>query len=246
MKTKHIFGVALCVLLACGAKAQLLYDDFNDGVLDTNKWHVETVWYNSEMYETNGEAVFVNRGDLTTKATMPAGVVVEGRVRLTGSDHDVFNIRLRSTDDALASTNCVIAQFAIRDNDFGPLGVNNIAIYGTSGGGLVKASYPFSMNTYYLFKVVDDSTNVTIFLNNTNTPVVSLQITNRSGFKIGLNNREGVGSISQGSVSRLDFIQISALFPPPYLTIAVKTVRVNMYVSIGKTYQLQSSSDLIT
>ena len=211
MKKAILLSFSLCCLIT-NISAQLS-DDFNDGVLDANKWVVETIWYNSEMYETGGEAVFVNRGDITSKAELPSAVIVEGRVRLSGSDHDLFNIRLRSGATVTESQNCVIVQFAIRDNDFGPLGVDNIAIYGSAGGGMVKASYPFVMNTYYNFKVVDNLTNVTVFIGNTNVPVVSLSITNRSGFHIGFNNREGVGSISRGSIARLDYISATPLNP---------------------------------
>jgi hypothetical protein len=52
-------------------------------------------------------------------------------------------------------------------------------------------------------------------------------------------NRE----LSRSEVQTLYSIEKS---PFPHLTIVVKTVRVDMYVEIGKTYQLQSSSDLNT
>ena len=34
--------------------------------------------------------------------------------------------------------------------------------------------------------------------------------------------------------------------PSPYLTIAIKTIRLNMFVALGKTNQLESSSNLIS
>jgi hypothetical protein len=60
---------------------------------------------------------------------------------------------------------------------------------------------------------VDDGASVTLYFNGSNTPLVTLNTTNRAGYKLGLQNREGScggSSISAGSQTWLDYIQVVA------------------------------------
>ena len=99
MKTKDsIIIFAACVALTAGeysTNAQLLFDDFNDSVINTNLWQISLPFAGSQAFETNGRAVMIARGSFDTKQSFPPSIVVRGRFKFSGTE-DFFQVALRS------------------------------------------------------------------------------------------------------------------------------------------------------
>jgi hypothetical protein len=230
------------------ANAQLIIgDDFSASELNTNVWSVAMPFCDSQMYQSNGAALFVNRGRLLTKAPLPMQFEIQGQFQLTGSSHDQFALFLR-TDGAVAAPgtfcNGITAQFQIRSGDQGQEGVNNVGLFDSATAKYVGASFPLVMNSPYVFRIVDNATNIVLYLSDTNTPLVTLNTINRSGSLLGIQNREGDcggSSISAGSVTQLDYIY--AVDVPPFLSIETAAVRLRWFAESNSTYQIQWSAD---
>jgi hypothetical protein len=94
----------LCLLLAVIAMGHIpifgqtiINDHFNGTVINTNVWTVITPFCDSEMYESNGVAVFENCGTLLTKSSLPSQIQVSGNFMLTNSQYGKLQIYTRTT-----------------------------------------------------------------------------------------------------------------------------------------------------
>lgn len=243
-----LIAVTAMIATLGDANAELIInDDFSAGGLNTNVWSVAVPFCDSQMYQSNDAAVFINRGRLLTKASLPMQYEIQGQFQLAGSSCDQFALFLR-TDGAVAvpGTFCngITAQFQIRSGDQGQEGANNVGLYDSATAKYVGASFPLLMKTQYVFRIVDNATNIVLYLSDTNTPLVTLNTINRSGSLLGIQNREGDcggSSISAGSVTQLDYIY--AVDVPPFLSIETAAVRLRWFAESNSTYQIQWSAD---
>ncbi len=206
-----------------------LNDDFNGTAINTNVWTTIVPFCDSEMYESNGVAVFVNNGSLLTKMALPTQYEVDGQFQLAGSPYDFFTLVLR-TDSTLTSCEQFqgISFTACYTHDWETPGFQNVEISDNIAGITLATNFPFAMDTFYSFKILDNGTNVTIYFGNTNTPFLTLNTTNRNGFQLGIQNRDGAcgnstcqpSTISAGSVVELNYLTVSALPAVPALPAA--------------------------
>lgn len=227
MKTKQLLAiVTITAVLATGqpifGQTVIINDDFSGIAINSNVWTVIIPYCDSQMYETNGNAVFVNGGQLLSKTSLPTQISVSGSFALTGNQYDQFCVFLRTDGAKLNGPNQtfytgieISFQYSQDPASGNPPGVNNVAMNG------VGTNYPLAMNTYYPFTILDDGTNVTLYLGDLNTPFMTVSTTNRAGNLLGLQNRMGAcagSSISAGSVTQLDYLSVSTATPAPTIT----------------------------
>jgi hypothetical protein len=232
------------LLPQASAQALIIADDFNGTSLNTNVWAVITACCDSQMYASNSYGVFVNSGKLLSKAPLPAQYLIQGSFQFTGNSYDQFLIAIRSSGNYVPYQlqDGIQIRFQLRSGDQGATGVQNIIIVDTMGT-TTNASFPIQMNTLYPFTIVDNATNVLLYLNGATTPILTMNTTNRSGTLLGLQNREGAccgSSISAGSVTQLDYLQVYQTRLSIYTAIELDFVAL-----LGQTYQLQRSTNLI-
>ena len=206
-------------LLPQGGSAQttILRDDFNGTQVNTNVWEVRKTFSDSDVTVGGGNVVLLNRGKLVTRASFANNIEIRTRFAFTGNPNDVFDVWWRTDgDENPASGNnsrefvrgvrlhCQIIDVGLEWYDH-PVNV----------GARVRFNANLVANTFYDVLVRDDGTNIQAWVGNTNgRPVLTLSITNRFGSKVGMYNREGAGngsSISAGSESSVDFIEITSL-----------------------------------
>jgi len=220
MKTKIralIAFVFTALTLTHYAAAALLRDDFNDSTINAGLWQASTPFGDSSITESGGNAVFLDRGRLLSLAVFPTSIDVTGRFTITGNVRDQLNILTRTTG---TSTN-PFAEFDLGisfrfqiQNDNGST-TNNIKIarHGYPGATpiLMQGTFGLALNTPYDFRVTDDGTNVALYINDLVTPFLTATDSTVIGNRLGIYNREGSGggsSISDGSVTRLDYVQV--------------------------------------
>jgi hypothetical protein len=211
---KFALQVILAATLAASSLAQLLHDDFNGTSIDTRLWHVITPFPNSSMTESGGNAVFENRGRLLSVASLPTSLDITGRFEFTGNVHDQFQVVLRTngvtTNPSAEFDNGIHYKFAI-ESDTGDTS-NQVYISDLSYPNpeviLTSGTFLLSLNTFYNFRVTDNGTNLALYINDLAKPFLTATDSNSYGSQLGLYNREGNGSISAGSITQLDFINV--------------------------------------
>jgi len=203
--------------LTLHATAAILSDDFNDDTIDASIWQASTPFSDSSISESGGNAVFVNRGRILSNASLPTAIEVFGRFSFTGNIHDQFSIATRTngvTTNQYAEFDLGISfRFQIQ-NDLGST-TNNVVIARLSHPDvtpiIAQGTYNLALNTPYDFRIVDDGTNVSLYINDLNTPFLTASDSTSPGDRLGILNREGSGggsSLSDGSVVQLDYIHV--------------------------------------
>ncbi len=186
------------LLLACFVTLRLsgqtlLTDDFSGGSLDTGKWQVTAPMADSLMYASAGNAVFFQRGTLISQADFSPGIQITGSFAFTGGVHDGFWIPLRTDGTVLAPhynfQSNIYVGFNRQGSDNGDkVGIENIYIAAGTAPAFI-GSFSFTQGASYDFKIVDDGTQITLFLADLNSPFGSASTTERDGYKLGLQNR---------------------------------------------------------
>lgn len=252
---KNTLRILACIFLLCWTAllqntraAVVLSDSFDGASLDTNAWVVAEPFFDSDMYASNGVAVFLNSGRLLTQANVPNAIQIEGRFKFMGSDNDAFRIYVRTDGDANDPygrfVNGVEVIFSFREGDNGTIGSNNVLM----GIPLVtelgtRTNFLFQTNVFYDFRITDDGTNLSLFLGNLTTPLLERSTTTRAGNRVGIHNHTGLGTIADGSLVHLDYITVTEI--PAGLNI-YHAVELEFFTRFGRTYQVQSSDDMGT
>jgi hypothetical protein len=193
----------LSIALFCvrDSTAQLLYDDFNDGVVNTSIWSTSSPFGHSQIYESDGRAVMIGRGGLDTLQAFPTEIEISGRFRFTGQE-DHFGVTIRSD---LALTPTFAEKYGLRISFQDNSQSLRITEYDTDSSitELAFLSYALAVNTDYDFRITDDGSTIRLFMNGSGTPAIEGISTFRAGDRISVYNREF--SISR---SELDYISI--------------------------------------
>ncbi|HEY5895140.1 MAG TPA: hypothetical protein VIT91_18115 [Chthoniobacterales bacterium] len=199
------------------ATAALFSDDFNDGTIDSGLWQASTPFGDSSIAESGGNAVFLDRGRLLSLASFPTSIDLTGRFTITGNVRDEFTILTRTDGTSIhpsAEFDLGISfRFQIQ-NDTGSTANNVKIVHNGYPGGLptlALGTFGLALNTPYDFRITDDGTNLALYINDLVTPFLTATDSTVFGNRLGIYNREGSGggsSISDGSVTRLDYVQV--------------------------------------
>lgn len=173
-------------LVAAAANAQLLFDDFNDTAIDSSKWSTITRAAGASVSESGGSAKLHNRGTLISLQNFTT-YDITGRFQFTGSGSDRFIAWTRTSG---ISTNVhsdlddgVVFRF---QQDISKVGIDvwNSPVNQT----LAEAPVSLPNNTWFNYRVTDDSTNVALYFNDLNTPAITASTNFISGNKAAFNN----------------------------------------------------------
>jgi len=186
--------------------ATSIFDDFNDGVIDTTKWQVILPFGSSQVLEDNGFVQSISRGVLATKGDVDSHVRISGKFMFVAQDPKIsFRSDLSGWDGYGERTGVTLA--------FG-LGGQNIRLegrwgdHGSSGTIGVEKPYAWQSGIYYDFAINDDGNNIEVFINGLS--VVSGATTQRMGSRVGF-----FGNEMSGMTARFDDISIQGVLPEP-------------------------------
>lgn len=238
MKTKRAILLVLGLMLAIGAKAQLLFDDFNAGAVNSNLWTLSLPFGSSQAFQTNGRAVMIARGAFDAKQSFPTSIEVKGRFKFTGTE-DFFQVVIRS-DLALAPTYAEKYGIQIKFSDNG----QNVRIVEYSPTNIVDIApltlFNFVGNTDYDFRITDDGNTVRCYITNSTTPFLEGSSLYRAGNKFSMYNREFGNSRSE-----VDFIQVNPFQYTNSLGIFL-AIELEYLTHTNKTFYIEASPDLTT
>jgi hypothetical protein len=208
---KAIAAMGMLMSLALASMAQVLIDEFSDGVLDPEGWSVVFPNTNTELYEADGVLTFVNQGIILTQQEFGPSVVIKGRLRFTGSDQDGFMIWFR-TDGVLGGVwtvpmNALV--LGIRSSDFDHPAEVDLKRRSVELGewqiALVNTASRIEMNEWVEFVVEDDGSTVTVYVGDLVTPVIEEAVADDFGDMVVMMNRNRQGS---DCVMELDWVEI--------------------------------------
>lgn len=209
--------VLLAALVGLFSLAQAdLLDPFNGSSLNAANWTASTPFGDSSVAVTGGNLELTNRGRVLTNAGFSGTVDTLLAFQFTGSLYDSFHVVLR-TDGASNNApgefdNGIFATFRMR-SDTGDTS-NNVFMFSQqnpNGVHLGLGTFAMSLNETYLIRLLDDGTNVSLFINDLVNPFMTVATTESYGNQIGLDNREGAGAgsgISAGSQVKVDFVAV--------------------------------------
>ncbi len=199
--------------------AQYFTDMFTGTTVNSTYWRSASPFSDSSVVQSGGTVALSNHGKLISASSVSNSVDVTLKFRFSGSAYDQFRLVTRtnasSTNSNQEFDNGISVDIRMR-SDTGSTAAN-VAIsrsnFPFGGAELIRGTYPIALNQDYTARVVDDGTNVRVYVNDLSTPLVQATDTFRGGNLIGLTNREGAGngsSISAGSQVRLSAFTINS------------------------------------
>ena len=201
--------LVLAGLSACSYAATSIFDNFNDGVIDTTKWQVLLPFGNSQIVENNGYVQSISRGVLGTKDDVDSNIQISGKFMFVAQDPKIsFRSDLSSWDGYGERTGVTIA--------FG-LGGQNIRIEGRWGDGSsgtigVERPYAWQSGIYYDFQINDDGNFIEVLINGSS--VVSGSTNQRMGNRVGF-----FGNEMGGMTAQFDDVSIQGVPEPSSLSL---------------------------
>lgn len=211
---KTMLFILFAVVIPLSAETILLQDNFNDNVLDTNKWTALTsgIVGTPAVQETNQQILLTGRGYLITKQEFNPvtwNLRIRGRWTFVSSD-DFLQILTRSDavpTGAYSETQNGIEFLATAISDS-----MSILSRGTASATSVSQSYTINAGESFDFDIMDNGTNLSFTLTKVGTPGHTLTITTTSTSVMPSNyivfhNREN------GRQSYLDDVLITANVP---------------------------------
>ena len=186
-----------------------IFDNFNDGVIDTTKWQVLLPFGNSQVVESSGYVQSISRGVLGTKDDVDTNIQISGKFMFVAQDPKIsFRSDLSGWDGYGERTGITIA--------FGLSG-QNIRIEGRWGDGSsgtigVERPYAWQSGIYYDFQINDDGNNIEVFINGSSA--VFGVTTQRMGNKVAF-----FGNEMGGMTAQFDDISIQGVPEPSSLSL---------------------------
>jgi hypothetical protein len=223
-----------CILLALFVQGilqaqTLLYDDFNDGTVNSELWSVLLPFSQSQVTESGGFLTSTGRGTLATVGSFSGIYALSGTVILNHYWEN-FNICIRSD---LAQFNSYWERMGIAVDfhnayDVQAQGVPGISISErTPSGSTICAfgDFTFVVGQPYEFMITDIGDSVTLFIDGIER--LTAATTYSSGDRIALYSREF--SVTSSS---LDWVRIEAV--PEPLTVSILGVAVLFAVPLAR------------
>lgn len=200
MKAKIlVIGLALGIGFTVGAAIR---DDFNDSSLDTTIWETSLPFGDSAVVESDSHVSLINRGGLIPKETFANGIEIKGSFTIQNT-LDVFKIYIRSGLADAEST------FHEKTGVFFVFWGDGRAAHLAHSGGLVMGHVDGAISpvgTPTGFRIVDDGFRIRLYLNGSQSPIISGETSYRLGNRVIFYNRESVGSTF---TTKIDYLEIS-------------------------------------
>jgi hypothetical protein len=176
--------------------ATSIFDNFNDGIIDTTKWQVLLPFGSSQVVEDNGYVQSISRGVLGTKEDVDTNIQISGKFMFLNDPNPKISLRsdLSSWDGYGERTGITIA-FMLQGSQSG-IRIEGRWAGGDSGTiGQENRSYSWQSGTYYNFQINDDGNNIEVFIDGSS--VVSGVTNQRMGNKVGFFGNEASGMTTQ-------------------------------------------------
>jgi hypothetical protein len=220
MKARPLFCVAALVGLFNVSQADLI-DSFNGSSLNTANWTASTPFSDSSVAVDAGNLLLTDRGRVLTNAGFSGTVDTLLAFEFTGSLYDSFHVVLR-TDGASNNApgefdNGIFATFRMQ-SDPGDI-TGNVSLFSQQNPSVTQlavGTFAMSLDQTYLVRLLDDGTNISLFINDLINPFLTVSTIDSYGSQIGLDNREGAGAgsyISAGSQVKVDFVSVTSHVP---------------------------------
>ena len=202
---KLILLSSIFLTISCLASPAAIRDDFNDSTINPAIWETSLPFGDSQVSEADGYLLLRNRGGLIPSATFDMGIEIKGSFTLSHT-LDVFKIYIRSD---LSETTGADSRYHEK------LGVGFVfwadgrAAHLAHSGGITMGHVDGAINPLNVattFRITDDGYRIRLFLNDSDTPIITGATTYRLGNRAIFYNRESVGS---SFTTRIDYLEIS-------------------------------------
>lgn len=161
-------------------------DNFDDSSLDRSKWATITRANGSSVETTDGLLVLKNRGTVVTDAEFDS-FDVRGRFRFTGQPSDRFVVFIRTSGSSENEFSDLDDGLVIRfQRDIAKVGIDEWNH--PNNRTLAETDADLSMNTWLDFRIHDDGSQVVVYFNDLETPLLSVPTFFRPGAKLAMNN----------------------------------------------------------
>jgi hypothetical protein len=209
IKLNFITSFTAGIILSTSCFGAVVFDDFSGGSINSSLWNTMTTGPDSSISTSSGNAIFRNRGRLTTVDTFQ-GSEINGRLRFTDSPSDLFKTILRTdgtfqNNQYQETANGIMIEITSSSN-WDSDASRNVRIIDVVNGNQVQGGLVLSMNTFYDFRIVDSGSSVSAYVGNLSQPLITLNTSATYGEKISFYNREEIGSINH--VTHVDYISI--------------------------------------
>ena len=244
---KCIWILAVLAILSgvpSAVQAQVIEDDFNDGVLDLTKWTPLLVFGNSDLTESGGVLTFKNRGRITANASYPTAEI-SGRFQFAatgGNQYEVFSVVVRTTGGVGTAGGPVDGIFIhflpsvhpdttdeVRVSQIGP---PRIVLDGTN------TSYSIDLGTFYDFRITDDGSEICVYLIDLTTPALCVSTAYDPGDMVAIHNRDPVTADYYTDLDHIRIAPFAGEIVRIYGAVELEVTTENLHV-----YQLQYSVD---
>lgn len=227
MKTTKLFIAILFLLCGRSFATQITFDDFSGTSIDSSLWDVSLPYGASQVSETGGNAVLVNRGGLNTVASFSDSVDIQGRFKFAGAlDHFrvVFRSDLSFNSPALDKNGIIV----VFDQDGGvQIGVSEISSLAVG---------TFNPNGWIDFRITDDGNNVNLYVGGLTSPLLTANSSYRAGDRVGFYNRE----FSFNTVE-VDYLRVASV-PDSTSTLFILTFSLTSLLVLKWSFNSGSSS----
>jgi len=224
-----ILKIILILILIKGATfntfADSLLDQFDGPLINSSDWNISFTSYGNSAVEQNAGLLTIKNGAFLTAKNPFGNPTISGKFSFTGWEYDRFQVIFRSDgiqNDSQFPLNGVGVQFTPSSNpDFGSSKTVQFFNYNNFTT-LASASPTISMNTFYEFKITDNGSNISVFLENMVVPLFSYSTSSTYGDMVQIRNREqAAGSWPPPYFLNLDYVSIQGVPEPSSLSLII-------------------------
>jgi len=224
MKTAYLLlaGLSAFGFIPLSYSDELLSDDFSGTSLNTSNWQALSPVAGATVAVNNG-LVLTNGGAVLSQSGFSDNIEINLGFEFTGTQYDSFKIFFGTpgaiTNSAGVFDQGLFASFRMMTDPSDPTGTNdNVSLayddYPTTSGEFGYGTIPMTTDTLYNVRIIEEGSDLSLYVDNFSTPILTTTIAAPYGDLIGLENRQGGAagsSISEGS----QVSQLSGLFPLP-------------------------------
>src|SRR6478609_1230817 len=207
MKSLVPFSLVAGLGMTLTVNAQILFDDFNDGVIDPTKWQQISPFGLSLITESGGAMTITGRGIVLAAPAMPSSYSITGSFR-RNDPQEFFKIVLRSNLSLSANLESYSERKGIQIafSDIPSIAIENHI----SGGGTGPLAYPINAGQFYNFEILDDGANVSVSING--SLVISLATSDSVGNRVAFYGKDfGITSTSFDNITITEVPEPSAI-----------------------------------
>jgi hypothetical protein len=255
---KNLYSLTLgLIAFGCShtvyADQVLLSDTFGGTSLDTSNFQALTPVAGASVAVNNG-LILTDGGAVLTLSGFSNDIQIDLGFEFTGTQFDSFKIFFGTTGDITNNSGVfdegLFASFRMMSDPTDPAGTNdNVSLYyddyPTTSGLFGSSTFAMTTDTLYNIRIDEIGSNISLYVDDFTTPILTATTTDSFGELIGLENRQGAASgssISEGSQVTVDYLTVTGV-PDAGSTILELGLSISL---LGLFYRHNKSSGIRT